>query len=147
MIHFEDYELGQARTIGSYQVSKDEIVEFAERYDPQPFHVDEAAARESIFGGLTASSCHTFALMGLIHSRHAEKAALVANLGAESLKFPSPVRPDDTLTLSNECVDKRVSKSRPTIGIVTSRSMLLNQRNEVVMDMLTKYMVQRRPGG
>jgi acyl dehydratase len=145
MRHFEDFEIGERQFVGSYRVSRDEIVEFARRFDPQPFHIDEEAARASIFGGLTASSCHTFALMSLIHHRQsAEEIALVANLGAERLRFPAPLRPDDEISLESECLAKRVSKSRPEIGIVTTRSRLTNQRREIVMDMQTTFMVRRR---
>ncbi len=143
MHYFEDYEVGEVRNLGSYRVSRGEIVEFAERFDPQPFHIDEAAAKDSIFGGLTASSCHTFALMSLIHSRSSEEAALVANLGADSLRFPNPLRPDDEITLRSECVAARQSKSRPAIGIVTTHSTLRNQRDETVMEMRTNFMVER----
>jgi len=125
-------------------VSRDEIVEFARRFDPQPFHIDEAAARESIFGGLTGSSCHTFALMSLIHSQGDEQSALVANLGGQDLRFPSPLRPDDEITLVSECIGLRASKSRPGIGIVTTRSTLTNQRDESVMEMTTNFMVEQR---
>jgi len=142
--YFEDFVIGERDVVGSYRVSREEIVEFATRFDPQPFHVDEAAARASIFGGLTGSSCHTFALMSLIHHRSGEETALVANLGAEHLRFPAPLRPDDEVTLTSECLAKRVSASRPTIGIVTTRSLLTNQRDETVMDMQTRFMVRRR---
>ncbi|MEM7413109.1 MAG: MaoC family dehydratase [Myxococcota bacterium] len=143
-IYYEDYAPGVVETMGSYTVSKEEIVEFASRYDPQPFHLDEAAANASIFGGLTASSTHTFALMGLINAKRGVQPAVVANLGADSLKFPEPVRPGDTLTLTGECLTKRVSKSRPGLGIVTSRTCLWNQRGELVMETDTKYMVKLR---
>ncbi len=144
MRYFEDFDIGELRSAGSYRVTRDEIVEFAERYDPQPFHVDEAVARASIFGGLTASSGHTFALMGLIHSRSPEEIALVANLGAESLRFPNPLRPDDEITLRSECVAARVSGSRPAIGIVKTLTTLTNQRGEAVMEMQSTFMVKRR---
>ena len=142
--YFEDYEIGELRRLGRYRVSREEIVEFALRFDPQPFHIDDEAAKSSIFGSLTASSCHTFALTSLIHSRNPEQTALVANLGAESLRFPSPLRPDDEVELTSECVALRASKSRPGIGIVTTRGLLTNQHDEIVMDMTTIYMVRRR---
>jgi acyl dehydratase len=144
MQYFEDFEIGVVHNVGSYRVSRDEIVEFARRFDPQPFHIDEDAARESIFEGLTASSTHTFALMSLIHSQSPTEIALVANLGAESLRFPSPLRPDDQITLRSECVSARVSKSRPGIGIVTTHSTISNQRGETVMEIRTNFMVKRR---
>lgn len=145
MMYFEDFEVGHQRTVGSYRVSREEIVEFATRFDPQPFHIDEEAARESIFGGLTGSSTHTFALMSLIHSQSPVEIALVANLGAEKLRFPAPLRPDDELSLSSETMSVRPSRSRPGIGIVSTRSVLRNDRGEIVMDMLTSFMVKRRP--
>lgn len=144
MIYFEDFEIGKLRDVGSIRVSREEIVEFATRFDPQPFHIDEEAARVSIFGGLTGSSCHTFALVSLIHHRSADEMALVANLGSEELRFPAPLRPDDEITLKTVCVSKRTSRSRPQIGIVTTRSLLTNQRDETVMDMKTTFMIERR---
>jgi acyl dehydratase len=143
--YFEDFVVGQKITVGSIRVTRDEIVEFAKRYDPQPFHIDEEAARASIFGGLTGSSTHTFALSSQIHHQEGDEIALVANLGSENLRFPSPLRPDDEITLTSECVAARVSGSRPELGIVTTRGLLINQRDEIVMDMMTTFMVMRRP--
>jgi len=144
LLYFEDFHVGMTRQIGSYRVSREEVIEFAERFDPQPFHIDEEAAKASIFGGLTGSSCHTFALVSLIHSRTDEDIALVANLGADTLLFPNPLRPDDELSLSSECVALRLSKSRPEIGIIKMRSVLRNQNGEIVMDMMTNFMAKRR---
>ena len=145
MRYFEDFEIGQKIRVGSIRVTRDEIVEFAKRYDPQPFHIDEEAARSSIFGGLTGSSTHTFALSSQIHHQAGDDIALVANLGSENLRFPSPLRPDDEITLTSECISVRVSQSRPELGIVTTRGLLSNQRDEIVMDMTTTFMVMRRP--
>ena len=137
--------VGEKITLGSIRVTREEIVEFAKRYDPQPFHIDEEAAQASIYGGLTGSSTHTFALTSQIHHQSQDEIALVANLGSENLRFLSPLRPDDEITMATECLATRVSKSRPEIGIVTTRSLLLNQREEIVMEMTTSFMVQRRP--
>jgi acyl dehydratase len=142
--YFEDFEVGEVRQVGSCRVSREEIIDFARRFDPQPFHIDEDAARESIFGGLTGSSCHTFALTSLIHARGREEIALVANLGAEDLRFPTPLRPDDEITLASECLARRPSKSHPGIGIVTTLSRLTNQRQETVMEMKSTFMVRQR---
>lgn len=145
MRYFEDFVVGEKITIGSVRVTREEIVEFAKRYDPQPFHIDEEAARNSIYGGLTGSSTHTFALSSQIHHQSQDEIALVANLGSENLRFSAPLRPDDEIKMMTECQATRISKSRPGIGIVTTRTMLLNQRDETVMDMTTSFMVERRP--
>ena len=145
MRYFEDFVVGEKITIGSVRVTREEIVEFAKRYDPQPFHIDEEAARNSIYGGLTGSSPHTFALSSQIHHQSQDEIALVANLGSENLRFSAPLRPDDEIKMMTECQATRISKSRPGIGIVTTRTMLLNQRDETVMDMTTSFMVERRP--
>ncbi len=147
MKYFEDFEIGERRSAGSYRVTREEMIEFAERYDPQLFHTDEAVAKASIFGGLTACSGHTFSLMGLMYSRSPEEIALVSNLGAESLRFPNPIRPGDEVTLSSECVEVRASRSRPTMGIVKTLAKMTNQRGESVMEMQSAFMVMRREGG
>ena len=144
MMYFEDFEVGHKRVVGSVVVTREEIVEFATRFDPQPFHIDEEAARKSIFGELTGSSCHTFALSSVIHHQSPVEMALVANLGSDSLRFPAPLRPDDEITLTSECTELRVSKSRPELGIVTTRGLLTNQHDETVMDMTTTFMIERR---
>ncbi len=144
MRYFEDFEIGRVNRVGSIRVSREDIIDFARRFDPQPFHIDEEAARASVFGGLTASSCHTFALSALILHQSPDEIALVANLGAE-VKFPNPLRPDDEISLTNECIAKRVSKSRPEIGIVTTKTTLSNASEESVMDMTSSFMVQQRP--
>lgn len=144
LIYFEDFEIGKVRHLGSIRVSREDIIDFATRFDPQPFHIDEDAARASIFGGLTGSSCHTFSLASLIQHRGPDEMALVANLGSEELRFPAPLRPDDEITLTNRCLALRTSRSRPQIGIVTSRGTLTNQRGETVMDMKTTFMIKRR---
>jgi acyl dehydratase len=145
MRYYEDFEVGEIREVGSCRVTREEIIEFATRFDPQPFHIDDEAARNSIFGELTGSSCHTFALTGLIHSRTDDEIALVANLGSDKLRFPNPLRPDDEISLASETTAMRVSNSRPEIGIMTTNARLTNQRGELVMEMDTTFMVQRRP--
>ncbi len=144
MRYFEDFEVGQVRHVGVLRVSREDIVEYATRFDPQPFHIDEDAARASIFGGLTASSCHTFSLCSLIYHQGPEEIASVANLGSEALRFPTPLRPDDEVTLTSECTGARASRSRPQLGIVTTRALLTNAQGDTVMDMTTNVMVKRR---
>lgn len=145
ILYFEDFQLGTTRAFGGYEVSRDEIVEFARRWDPQPFHVDEDMARASVFGGLTASACHTFAIASVLTARHPDKIATVAALGMEEMRFPNPVRPGDRLGFAAECVERRESRKHPELGIVTMRSTMSNQDGQPVMTMKTVFMVAKRP--
>lgn len=145
ILYFEDFTIGSTRSFGGYEVTKDEIVEFATRWDPQPFHIDESIAGASVFGGLTASACHTFAITSVLTARHPDTIATVAALGIEELRLPNPVRPGDRLSFFAECIDRRESRSRPNLGIVTSRSTLSNQEGAPVMTMKTVFMVLKRP--
>lgn len=144
MRYFEDIAVGETVEVGSHVVSKEEIVRFAEQWDPQPFHVDEAAARESVFGELTASSCHTYSISSLIFSRAGDLKSKTAAMLGMKMNFPNPVRPGDALTMRETCIDKRVSNSRPRYGIVKSRAELVNGRGEPVMVMQSSFMVERR---
>ncbi len=143
--YFEDIELDREVEIGRYTPTKNEIVEFASRWDPQPFHIDEEAASRSVMGGLSASSCHTYSISSLIYSRSAHKLHTAAMLGME-MRFPNAVRPDEELTLLEIFVDKRPSASRPAYGVVRSRSIMRNVRGEDVMVSESNYLVDRRPG-
>lgn len=144
MRYFEDIEVGRSLEVGSHRVSRDEIVRFAEQWDPQPFHVDETAAMASVFQGLSASSCHTYSISSLIFSRAAEMRSKAAAMLEMTVRFPTAVRPDDLLTLHETCRDKRVSRSRPQYGIVESEARMLNQRGEEVMVARSSYLVDRR---
>ena len=141
--YFEDIEIGPEIEIGRHTPKKDEIVEFASRWDPQPFHVDEEAARRSVMGGLCASSCHTYAISALIFSRSQHRLHTAAMLGMQ-MRFPNAVRPDEELTLCETFVDKRRSASRPAYGVVRSRSTMRNARGEDVMVLESTYLVERR---
>jgi acyl dehydratase len=143
MKYYEDIEVGRVETVGSHRVSRDEIIRFAEEWDPQPFHLDEEAARSSVFGGLSASSCHTYSISSLIFSRAPQRTRTAAMLGLK-MRFPTPVRPGDELTLSDTCVDKRLSRSRPGLGIVKSRATMRNAEGEEVMVIQSTYLVERR---
>ena len=120
--YFEDIEVGETHEQGSYEVTEEEIVEFAEQYDPQPFHTDPEAAEESSFGGLAASGWHTAAMcMRLLVEAMADADwASQGARGVNELRWIKPVRPGDSLTVEYEVVEKRDSK-RPGIGEVDSR--------------------------
>lgn len=143
--YFEDIVLDRRVEIGRHTPSRDEIVDFARQWDPQPFHLDEAAGRRSPMGGLSASSCHTYAISSLIYSRSAHKLRTAAMLGLK-MRFPNAVRPDEELTLFERYITKRVSRSRPDFGIVSSETLMRNARSEDVMVMKSSYLVERREG-
>lgn len=142
---FEDLEKGYTTRIGPYALDRDEIVEFASRWDPYPFHTDEAAARESVFGGLTASSCHLFAITTLLFHRDPNPIAVLAMLGKDAIRFPLPARPGDRLFYETACVEARASRSRPDRGVVALDDRLANQDGETILSQRVSLMVARRP--
>ncbi len=130
---------------GSYEVTADEIIEMGSRWDPQPFHIDPEAAKESIFGGLVASSVHLFAIaVGLGHTREEPTAAVTA-LGFQELQWHAPARPGDRLHLRSRVLNKRLSGSRPDCGIIESRSEVLNQDDQLVFAYTSAALIRRKP--
>jgi acyl dehydratase len=127
-------------------VTRDEILAFAREFDPQPFHLDEAAARRTIYGGLLASGWHTAAiLMRLMWETYLKDTASMGSPGVEEVRWLKPVRPGDTLRARFTVTDARPSRSRPDRGVVTSLSEVLNQHGEVVMTVRGLSMFARRP--
>ena len=119
MRYFEDMEVGEVREFGSYEVTREEVLEFAEAYDPQPFHVDEEAAAESQFGGLIASGWHTAAMcMRMLVDNHLSEAASAGARGVRQLEWLAPVRPGDTLTCRLEILETHPGSG--PVGTVTS---------------------------
>jgi acyl dehydratase len=147
--YFEDFVVGEVqKPSGRVSVTKDAIVAFAKQFDPQPFHLDEEAARKSIFGRLVASGWHTAALtMSLVAGSEYRAATGTIGLGFEGLRWPIPVRPGDELRIESEVVDMRPSKSRPDRGLLKVRTRTLNQNGEVVQELIANAMVPRRPAG
>jgi acyl dehydratase len=143
--YFEDYEVGEVNVTGEHLVSAEEIVEFAGRWDPQPFHTDPIKADRSVFRGLTASGAHTFAISVLLRHEFSPKPAIVAGLGYDEVRFPNPVRPGDQLTFRSECLEKRESRSKPDRGVIVFRAEVLNQHSQAVLTMKSVVMVARRP--
>jgi acyl dehydratase len=143
--HFEDFRVGEKQTAtGDYLVTEDEIIEFGTRFDPQPFHTDPAAAKDSIFGSLVASSVHLFA-MSVSFSQHlGEPTAAVSALGFDRLRMLAPARPGDRLSLRSETLSARRSKSRPDCGVIESLSELFNQDGETVMTYQGAFLVRCR---
>jgi len=146
---FEDYTAGEVfRPSGRVRVDKEEIIAFARKYDPQPFHLDEEAARDSIFGRLVASGWHTAAMtMSLVARSEFKPAGGTIGLGFDGLRWPLPVLPGDELRIETEVLEVRTSKSRPDRGLMKMRTQTLNQNGQVVQELIANAMVPRRPAG
>jgi acyl dehydratase len=142
--HFEDFHVGEETTVGDYHVTKEEIIEFAQKWDPQPFHVDEEAATESIFGGLIACGCHLVSISILLENGAGTKPNIMAGLGWDQLRFPRPVRPNDKLSLTVVCLEKRELRSRADQGIVRNLVTLTNQKGEPVLTYQDTIIVAKR---
>jgi acyl dehydratase len=131
---FEDFAEGEVFEFGDRLITAEEIVEFARRYDPQPFHVDEAAAAKSHFGGLVASGWMTAAvLMSVLCEHFIAPQSSMGSPGVDKLRWTRPVRPGDRLKVRVSVLEIRRSQSKPDRGVVTMRQEALNQRGEVVM--------------
>jgi acyl dehydratase len=144
MRFYEDLAVGDVHQSDGYQISKAEIVEFGEKYDPQPFHTDEEAAQDSIFGGLVASGWQTAAVCMRLHVKSSEDTATQAGMGIDNLRWHRPLRPGDALRLRSEIIEKRLSESDSSRGIVTTRHEGLNQDNDMVITYEATAMVRRR---
>lgn len=147
MRYFEDVVVGSVARFGDYAVTRDEVVDFARRYDPQPFHLDDAAAAQTHFGRLAASGWHTAAMtMAMIVARMADTAeASLGSPGLDELKWLRPVYPGDRLSAESEVIDARVSASRPEMGIVKTRTTTFNQDGVAVMTFVANGMIRTRP--
>jgi acyl dehydratase len=144
-LFFEDFAAGQVFGSGRMPVEADRIKSFAAEFDPQPFHLDDAAARETIFRGLAASGWHTAAMtMRLLVESEFEPAGGIIGGGFDELRWPRPVRPGDELRVESEVLETRPSKSRPAHGLVKVRTTTLNQHNEPVQVFVAKLLVPRR---
>lgn len=144
-LYFEDLPVGYRCEVGGYELREEEVISFAERWDPYPFHTDPEAARRSVFGGLTASSCHIFAICTALFHRLPDGPAVLAMLGKDRLTFPNPARPGDVLRYRSECIEARASRSRGDRGVIRVRDGLLNQRDESVLEQEVSLLVARRP--
>ena len=145
MKYWEDITVGHTATLGSHTVTEEEILAFAKKYDPQPFHIDPEAAERSIFGGLIASGWHSCAIMMRLSVDHMKKEQLagVGSPGIDSCRFVKPVRPGDTLTVRTVITESWPSKSKP-IGFIRRRADMVNQHGEVVLTVIGVGMFKRR---
>ena len=144
--YLEDFETGQQILLPSYLVSEAEIIEFAQRFDPQTFHVDPEHATTRALGGLMASGWHTAAIfMRMIVAAYLADSAVLTSPGVDELRWLSPVRPGDTLSGDVVVEDVRMSKSKPDRGLLITRGRLFNQSGEPVYSVKATAFVLRRP--
>ena len=145
--YWEDFKIGKKELMGSVVVDRDEVIEFASRYDPQPFHVDEEAAKRSIYGGLIASGWHTCSMvMRIMCDSYMLETASLGSPGLENVRWLRPVRPGDTLTAYRTILEARVSESRPDRGIVKTLWEVENQEKEMVLKMSgVNFFLRRNP--
>jgi acyl dehydratase len=143
--YFEDFAVGDVTQLGSVDVSEAEIIEFAERFDPQPFHIDPEAAKDGPFGGLVASGWHTTALfMGMFVRTILLDSASMGSPGIEELRWTAPVRPGDTLSGRVTVTDVQPSSTNPKRGTVFTTSEVFNQNGDLVMTMKARGFFGRR---
>ena len=145
--YFEDIAVGAKASFGCYAVDRDEVIEFARKYDPQPFHLSDEAAARTHFGRLSASGWHTCAMTMamVVENMTAQRQAGLGSPGMDELKWLKPVYPGDTLRCETEILEKRVSASRPAMGLFKSRMTVFNQNDVAVMTFVSNGMIRTRP--
>ncbi|MDB5680800.1 MAG: acyl dehydratase [Sphingomonas bacterium] len=145
--YFEDIQVGARSSFGRYEVTRDEVLEFARKYDPQPFHLSDEAAAATHFGRLSASGWHTCAMTMamVVENLKNQRQAGLGSPGIDELKWLKPVYPGDTLRCETEILEKRVSASRPEMGLFKSRMTVFNQDDVPVMTFVSNGMVRTRP--
>jgi acyl dehydratase len=146
MQFYEDIAVGHKQAFGQYEVTREEVIDFASKYDPQPFHIDDEAAAQTHFGRLSASGWHTCAMTMsmLVENLKANKQAGLGSPGVDQLRWKKPVYPGDTLRCESEVIEKRRSTSRPEMGIFKSRLTVFNQNDEPVMEMVSNGLIRTR---
>ncbi|OYY66371.1 MaoC family dehydratase [Sphingomonas sp. 28-62-11] len=147
MIYFEDIQPGTKAAFGHYAVTRDEVIDFARKYDPQAFHLSDEAAAQTHFGRLSASGWHTCAMMMamLVENMKTTEQAGLGSPGQDELRWLKPVYPGDTLRIETEILDKRASNSRPEMGSYRSKITVLNQHDEAVMTTIAIGLIRTRP--
>ena len=146
MQFYEDLAIGQKQAFGRYEVTREEVIEFASKYDPQPFHLDDEAAAATHFGRLSASGWHTCAMTMamLVENLRANRQAGLGSPGIDQLRWKKPVFPGDTLRCESVVIEKRRSGSRPEMGIFKSSLTVFNQNDEPVLEMVSNGLISTR---
>src|SRR5213595_3347085 len=145
--YFDDLTQGDRFKSATYEVTEEQIISFAREFDPQPFHLDSAVARQTMFKGLIASGWHTAAITMRLFVETLNFAEGAIGLGVDELRWPNAVRPGDLLTVETEILEVRPSRSKPGYGIIRLRNVTTNQRGEIVQTMMANAMVPRRGQG
>lgn len=146
-IYFEDLEVGAVTDFGHYAVTREEVLDFARKYDPQPFHLSDEAAAKTHFGRLAASGWHTCAMTMAVIARYVvdDQQAGLGSPGVDELRWLKPVYPDDTLHVRGEVIEKTPSRSKPQIGSFRTRTTVTNQDGVPVMTFISIVLIRRRP--
>lgn len=146
MIYYEDLEIGAKQSFGRYEVTREEVIEFAKKYDPQAFHLDDDAAAKTHFGRLSASGWHTCAMTMamMVENMKNVKQAGLGSPGVDNLQWKKPVYPGDTLRVESEVISKRRSQSRREMGLFKSRAQIFNQNDEIVLEMTSNGLIAVR---
>jgi acyl dehydratase len=147
MIYFEDLDVGAETYFGSYDVNREEVVEFARKYDPQPFHLSDEEAAKTHFGRLCASGWHTAAMTMAVIARYvvSHEQAGLGSPGIDELRWRRPVYPGDTLHVRGTILEKTPSRSRPDLGSFRTQTTVTNQNDEVVFTFVSIVLIRRRP--
>src|SRR5215211_6555562 len=147
MKYFEDIHVGDETIFGHYDVTRDEVIDFARKYDPQPFHLSDEEAAKTHFGRIAASGWHTCAMTMAVIARAVvdDDQAGLGSPGVDELRWLKPVYPGDRISVSGKIVDKTPSRSRPDIGSVRTRTTVTNQDDVPVMRFTSIVLMRRRP--
>jgi acyl dehydratase len=147
MTYFEDLVVGAETTFGDYAVTREEVLDFARKYDPQPFHLSDEEAAKTHFGRLAASGWHTAAMTMavIVKAITKDEQAGLGSPGVDDLRWMKPVYPGDTLTVSGKILDKTPSRSKPDIGSFRTETLVINQHDEPVMRFTSIVLMRRRP--
>lgn len=143
--YWEDFPVGQVKAFGATLVTREAIIDFARQFDPQPFHLDDAAAKTTLFGGLCASGWHTCAMaMRMMCDEYLLESASLGSPGLDKLRWLKPVFPGDVLRVRHEVAEARAMASKPHVGLILSQWQVLNQKGETVLTMEGWSMFRRR---
>ena len=144
-LYFDDVQKGHQFTLGPYQVTRKELLDFNKKWDPLPIHTDDKAARKKGFKGITASGQYTLCVKQRLLNRAEWTDAVIGALAFDELRFPTAVYPEDQLTLHIRCLETRISKSKPDRGIIKFNFRMVNQDDLVVLNYLDTVMFSREP--